>query len=410
MPNTLDKSKLRQLADYCVSEGTAHARNGKWSAPYAKLNRYFGAEISDTNENGRLLREALQKEKEINELLMTEDCIEITYHLEFCRDCQQGGIEGTLDLLSLMGCNLYDVHFTNDAKDFGSSIVSVLNRDILTEEGKAEWSDVLSAKVDSLSACGNGNVACKLSQCDPSRVTAFAEMLNGQCEAEDYERWVRISGVCYAPARDRPPIQPDGQYSADLVASYEELLKVPYDQQLTAYFGDYGIHYFKYGITDEQIRPVYKKALATVEMTEAEFTAQSDRFRYRGEIVGRMRDCLLAEELNTGEEVLFVATEPYGGADDFALRGGIVLDVNAEQKTCKIRGEFFTMEDVPLHYVLGRHNLNTTGKHYGYEHVEPLFGERPDLAQQYLRKAQEDWEAKWLEGQEQGDEPPVLSM
>ena len=56
------------------------------------------------------LTEEQQKEKEINELIMTEDNIEMTAHLENCPECQQGGIKGAMELVSLMGCNIYDEH------------------------------------------------------------------------------------------------------------------------------------------------------------------------------------------------------------------------------------------------------------------------------------------------------------
>ncbi len=44
--------------------------------------------------------------EEINELIMTEDCIEMAYHLRFCPECQQGGIAGAASLLSVLGCNI----------------------------------------------------------------------------------------------------------------------------------------------------------------------------------------------------------------------------------------------------------------------------------------------------------------
>lgn len=75
-------------------------------------------------------------------------------------------------------------------------------------------------------------------------------------------------------------------------------------------------------------------------MTEDEFNARHSQFVYRGEIIGRMRDCLLPSVLKTGEEYLFVATEPYGGDGDFALRGGILLGVDTDRKTCTMRGDF----------------------------------------------------------------------
>ena len=163
---------------------------------------HFGANITDANGNGKLLREELQRRDEVNELIMTEDCIEINYHLAYCQNCGEGGISGTLDLLSLLGCNLYDVHFTCD--DQGSTPISQLSADMLTEEGKREWADVLSAKVESITS-ENESFKCKLANCDPERLKAFTEMLNGQCDAEDYERWVKSSGITYPQTEDHSP-------------------------------------------------------------------------------------------------------------------------------------------------------------------------------------------------------------
>ena len=128
------------------------------------------------------------------------------------------------------------------------------------------------------------------------------------------------------------------------------------------------------GVTDQEIQPVYEKALAVMEMDDAGFRSTKE-FLHRGEIIGRMRDCLLAKELHPGEEVLFVGTEPYGGPGDFELRGGHIRFVDPERKTCTVRGSFFDMKDVPLRYVLGRYNAEITETHYGRPHVEVLFGE-----------------------------------
>ena len=114
---TLVRNHIRQLADYVVSEGTEHTEDGRWANTYDELYYHFGANITDANGNGKLLREELQRRDEVNELIMTEDCIEINYHLAYCQNCGEGGISGTLDLLSLLGCNLYDVHFTCDDQD-----------------------------------------------------------------------------------------------------------------------------------------------------------------------------------------------------------------------------------------------------------------------------------------------------
>ena len=113
----MDKNKIKQLADYAVRQCCDNSENCYWSVSYDELYHHFGAEVSDTNENGRLLEEELRQREEINELIMTEDAIEMTYHLEHCPNCQQGGIAGALNLVSLMGCNIYDEHGEAPAED-----------------------------------------------------------------------------------------------------------------------------------------------------------------------------------------------------------------------------------------------------------------------------------------------------
>ena len=103
----MDKKKLKQLADYAVREGLEHSEDGRWAVSYEELLYHFGVDISDTNENGKLLEEELRQREEINELIMTEDCIEMTYHLEYCENCQ----DDPASLLSVLGCNLTEDHF-----------------------------------------------------------------------------------------------------------------------------------------------------------------------------------------------------------------------------------------------------------------------------------------------------------
>lgn len=95
-----------RLADYIVSEGTEHTEDGRWSNTYDELYYHFGVEVSDTNENGKLLKEELKRRDEVNELILTEDCIEINYLLQYCENCQ----DNPLETLSTLGCNIYDEH------------------------------------------------------------------------------------------------------------------------------------------------------------------------------------------------------------------------------------------------------------------------------------------------------------
>ena len=79
----MDKNTLKQLADYAIREGTEFSERGYWSVSYEELLYHFGAEVSNTNELGKELEKELKQREEINELIMTEDAIEMTYHMEY---------------------------------------------------------------------------------------------------------------------------------------------------------------------------------------------------------------------------------------------------------------------------------------------------------------------------------------
>ncbi len=184
----------------------------------------------------------------------------------------------------------------------------------------------------------------------------------------------------------------EDKYNVNLVATYEELMDIQNNERLTEYFGDLSLYNYKCGVTEEQILPLYKKALETIEMSETEFLENKDLSQYRFEMVARMRDCLLAKTLLTGEEVLFVNSEPIAGEDDFGYKTGYLMEIDREKKTCTINGTYFSMGNVPVHNVLGRYNSEIEGMHYGYKNVEPLYDENDVIAQFYIYKSKAAWE------------------
>ena len=143
--------------------------------------------------------------------------------------------------------------------------------------------------------------------------------------------------------------------AASLIAAYEELLQVPGGERIVRGFGGHGGRSFREGATDAQIAGACEKALDLLGLDRDTFQREGLSCS-REELLDRMRDQLLAGALTAGDQVLFVATEPYGGPGDFCLRGGRVLAIDPGRMTCSVRGDFFTMEDVPLHYVLGRYD------------------------------------------------------
>lgn len=205
IPNAREivKNDIRQLTDYCIREGTANSEDGSWAVTYEELSCHFDkAAVSSQNGFGKLLKEELQQREEINELIMTEDCIEMTYHMEYCENCQQGGLTGAMNLFSLMGCNLYDVHLCDSDEDHELATVVELNQNTLTEDGKRDWSDVLNAKVTQIYE-GTFGVQIGLTGCPAERLRDFSFMLAGHCSAEDYDRWVN-SGEPEQSQTDEP--------------------------------------------------------------------------------------------------------------------------------------------------------------------------------------------------------------
>ena len=106
----MNKEMISRIARYCVTSGSQNTTDGRWSITYDELSHHFGVDKNDINGNAQLLADALNQQEEINDLMMTEDCIEMTYHMEHCPLCQQGGIEGAFALSSVLGCNITDEH------------------------------------------------------------------------------------------------------------------------------------------------------------------------------------------------------------------------------------------------------------------------------------------------------------
>lgn len=184
-------AQIKRLADYVVSEGTEHSEDGSWSNSYEEFIYHFDTTVTPDNGIGQLLKEELQERAEVAECIMAEDCIEMTYHMEHCPQCQQGGIGGAMSLLSLMGCNLEDVHLCDIDEEHDLATISELNDKTLTDDGKAEWSDVLSATVERLYT-GYYGLQIGLSGCPADRLRDFSFALAGQCSAENYDRWFKF--------------------------------------------------------------------------------------------------------------------------------------------------------------------------------------------------------------------------
>ncbi len=179
---------VNMIADYCVTEGTMNTSDGVWAISFDEVYEHLNVDIVEDSGLDELVLRELQMRDEVAEAIQTEDGFEITYHLEHCPQCNAGGIEAGFSLLSLLGCTLQDVHFIEkDGSDIVASITE-LNANMITEQGREEWADVLSTKVGKIFN-HQGQIMIELEDCDKLRLQSFAYASHGL--AENSSAWFK---------------------------------------------------------------------------------------------------------------------------------------------------------------------------------------------------------------------------
>lgn len=169
----------------------------------------------------------------------------------------------------------------------------------------------------------------------------------------------------------------------NLIACYEQLTQVPDSKRITFNTPD-GCHcaFLPYASVEE-IAASFDAALSNIHYTRADFFKASDLSTYES-INAQMRDRLIAPQLRVNSEVLFVASIPYAAPEDYDLRGGVVKSIDQDRMTCSVIGSFFTMDNVPIHYILGEYDESVQEKHYGRANLKPFLCEQPHMADYFL--------------------------
>ena len=300
-----------------------------------------------------MLLEKLEQRPEAADVTLTDECFDVCYYLDYCKNLAPEqpapslSAERKEEIIS--GILNYMAEYFDD-----SSLYDILH--------------------NTLEIC-NDEIGCL-------GFALYDEYVDEQIEASEVQS----------------DLLPKSGKLVNLLSAYEELQQIPDEERITRLApGAFG-YCLDPDVPDERLHTVYQQALSALELESDEIQGDGS-FTSRDEVISRMRDCLLVKELTAGERVLFVATEPYGGPGDFALRSGVIERVDEKDKICSVRGTFFTMENVPLHYVLGRYNPTVGEEHYGFRGVVPYFSEDKELAEHYLREAEMMWDMEM--GQEQ---------
>jgi len=127
------------------------------------------------------------------------------------------------------------------------------------------------------------------------------DFANTPIEVEDGEIYVRYSNDMYDYILETAeeffgntgpklePIPPKfSLYDAELIATYEEVYKIPEENKVTSWWGDMHLYEFKYEAEPEKIAEAFEKSLKAVGMTKAEFNDY--RYTYRQSLINKMEE------------------------------------------------------------------------------------------------------------------------
>ena len=184
----LFKKQIKDIVDEIIAGRFGDFDSGSWVIGFDDIKEHFDMTVTKENGIGEMIIEELKSRDEISEVIATEDCIEISEYLSEAPENTPPS-EKLMTVFSLMGCNLEDIHLVDNDEEHELATIVELNQDTLTEQGKKDWADVLSAKVVRIFE-GIRGVQISITGCDVERVKDFSYMLSGHCKEEDYRKWV----------------------------------------------------------------------------------------------------------------------------------------------------------------------------------------------------------------------------
>lgn len=254
----------------------------------------------------------------------------------------------------------------------------------LSQYGKEMWDDILEAKLERL-----GGSTLVISGVSTERFCEFRKLMLGECDADLYEKCVMNAETHLADEAVKPAVGflPN---IVDLIATYEDLKNVSPQERLTAYFGDYGMNYMVNDFDLDTVRNARDEALRFMGMTQEEFTC-NDAYWYRQNIRLRMRESMMADKIQMGDEILFVNAEPLAGPGDFRMIGGRIVSVDVDSKICMVKTQV-TKTEVPFRYILARYNEQIHERHFGFDQCELILGITDNDARVLLAEAKELYE------------------
>lgn len=181
LPNATDfmKKQIQMMADEILNDNEN-------TIDFKSISDKFDVTVTADNGIGQMLIDELRGRNELANVEVTHDSIELTRVENAPVEVDDKRL---MTLFMLMGCNLENVHIVDADVEHDLATIVELNQDTLTDEGKREWSDVLSAKVTRIFD-GIYGTQIEVTGCEPERLETFSKMLAGECTLSESERWL----------------------------------------------------------------------------------------------------------------------------------------------------------------------------------------------------------------------------
>ena len=187
----------------------------------------------------------------------------------------------------------------------------------------------------------------------------------------------------------------DAVETIELIATYEDLKKIPLDERVSAYFGDYGMHYLVNDVDIDKAIKLRDEALIAMGMTHEEYLLDK-QFMYRQNIRLKMREGMMADKIKEKDTIVFVNPQAVQGTDIEKILKGDIEGVNAETKMCAVNFKGYKIV-VPFRNILGIQNDIEQDRHFGFDNCEPLLDARESDADTLVKETREEvWENNML--------------
>lgn len=270
------------IADHIVDTGSEGTENGKWRVTFKGLNNQFETDLPTDAE---LLTEITERLRHDYPLTVSSvKCSKNGFVVEFDPVC-----------CPRVAVPKLPSHEEELRSEDGVSVVGVSAE----RNGSHRWKELAGRVLDYVSEyfqdCDLYDILHHTLELSHEEIEALGFSLYDQYELENEEQELMDSS-------DTDPLS--SYKTAELVATYEELFQVPDEERITYYFGDLGGHFFNHGVTAEQKKAAYEKALAVLELDSDTFQ-QANAFIHRGGIIDRMR-----EKMENGQQEQAASSVP----------------------------------------------------------------------------------------------------